>query len=154
MRPDRRVLRHVRHIAFVTAAGIAREIDDDGQIAGVICAGKTALVTRPFKMIVADVIGASLEQRHGHRHFQRLAHHLDVAVEQLVLQVLGTGRDDDLAAGEQGRNQISEGLAGAGAGFGHQYGVFADRGGDSVGHFDLAFAYAKTLHCLCQRTAV
>ena len=61
--------------------------------------------------MVADVIGAALQQRHGHRHFQRIAHRRNVAAEQLVLQRLGAGGDDHLAAGEQGRHQISKGLA-------------------------------------------
>jgi hypothetical protein len=43
-----------------------------------------------------------------------------VAVEELVLQGLGAGGDDDLAAGQQRRHQVGEGLAGAGAGLGHQ----------------------------------
>jgi hypothetical protein len=70
---------------------------------------------------VADVVGAALEQRDRHRHLQRGAHRRQVAVEELVLQGLGAGGDDHLAAREQRRHQVGEGLAGAGAGLGHQH---------------------------------
>ena len=62
--------------------------------------------------------------------------------EQLVLQRLGAGRDDDLAAGEQRRHEVGEGLAGAGAGFGEQGRALGDRLRDRLGHRQLLGAKA------------
>jgi hypothetical protein len=71
-------------------------------------------------MMVADVVRAALEERERHRELERVAHERQVALEELVLQRLRAGGDDHLAAVEQGRHEIRERLAGAGAGFGDQ----------------------------------
>ena len=60
-------------------------------------------------------MAASLEQCHRHRRLQRIAHHRQVFLEQLVLQVLRAGGNDHLAARKQRGHQIGEGLASAGA---------------------------------------
>ena len=73
---------------------------------------------------------------------ERLAHRRQVAVEELVLQRLGAGRDDHLAAGEQRRHEIGEGLAGAGAGLGHQHAAAFDRLDDRLRHLELLRARA------------
>ena len=96
-------------------------------------------------VMVTDVVGAAFEQRDGDRHFERLAHDRDVAVEQLVLQGLGAGRNDDLAARQQRGHEISEGFAGAGARLCYEHGIFLDRMRHRARHFELAFAHAKAV---------
>jgi len=99
----------------------------------------------------ADVIGPPLQQRNPGRRLQRLADHWQVLVEQLVLQGLGTGRDDHLAARTQRRHQVGEGLARAGAGLGDKNRTAVDGGGDAFGHLDLLLAYAIAVDGLGQR---
>ena len=76
--------------------------------------------------------------------FKRVAHERQVALEQLVLQRLGAGGHDHLAAVEQRRHEIGEGLAGAGAGFGDQRAAPRDRLGDGFGHRELLRAKTKS----------
>src|SRR3989304_5686935 len=93
-------------------------------------------------MIVAHIVCAPLEQRHRHRRLQRIAHHRQVFLEQLVLQVLRAGRDDHLAAGEQRGNQIGESLAGAGARLDTESdGMFKTR--EDIRHLGKIKQYAK-----------
>ena len=56
---------------------------------------------------------------------------------ELILEGLGARRQDDLACGEQRRDEIGEGLAGAGARFADQHGVVPDRPGHAIRHFHL-----------------
>ena len=83
----------------------ARERDDLRQVARVLARGQAALGGGALEVVVADVVGAALEQRERHRQRQRVAHERQVALEELVLQRLGAGRDDDLAAVEQRRER-------------------------------------------------
>ena len=104
------------------------------------------LRARAPQAVEADVVGAALEQRRARARGERLAHRRQVAVEQLVLQRLGAGRDDDLAAGEQRRHQVGEGLAGAGAGLGDQHAVALDRLVDRLRHLELLRAQLEARH--------
>ena len=76
----------------------ARERDDLRQMPRILARGQPAFARRALEMMVADVVRAALEQRERDRHRQRVAHQRQVALEELVLQRLGAGRDDDLAA--------------------------------------------------------
>ena len=100
-----------------------------------------------LEMVVADVVGAALEQRERHRDTQRIAHERQVALEQLVLQRLGAGGDDHLAAVEQRGNEIGEGLAGAGAGFGDQLPTRRDGRAPRPRHRQLLRAEAEARQC-------
>ena len=120
----------------------------------VLARGQAALGGGALQMMVADIVRAALEQRERHRELQRIAHERQVALEQLVLQRLGAGGDDHLAAVEQRGNEIREGLAGAGAGFGDQCGPPADRGGNGIGHGQLLRAKAEARKRAGQHAAV
>ena len=104
-------------------------------------------------MVVADVVGTALEQRHRNRRAQRRAHGWNVAQEQLVLQVLGAGRDDGLAAPQQRRHQVGERLAGAGARFGNQGFLVRNGLGDRLGHLGLRAARAESADRRRERAA-
>jgi len=73
-----------------------------------------------------------------------MAHQGQVLVEELVLQGLGAGGNDHLAARGQGRHQIGKGLAGAGAGFGDEHRLFPDGRGDARRHLHLLATHMKT----------
>ena len=49
--------------------------------------------------------------RRLYRYLQRIAHYRHVAAEQLILQGLGAGGNNRLAARQQRRQQIGNGLA-------------------------------------------
>ena len=78
----------------------------------------------------------------------------EVALEQLVLQRLGPGGDDHLAAVEQRRDEVGEGLAGAGARFGDQPAALADRVRHRLRHRELLLAEAEAGQGTRERSAV
>ncbi len=121
-RPDRRVFRDVGQRAAIAGFRRARERDDPGKVPRILARGQPAVGGGALQMMVADIVRAALEQRERDRELQRIANERQVALEQLVLQRLGAGGDDHLAAVEQRGNEIREGLARAGAGFGDQCG--------------------------------
>ena len=135
--PDRGILRHVGDLALVAARRCAHEGLDPLHIADVGARRERRLRRRPRQMMVADIVAAALEQGNGDRDAQRIAHQRQVALIELVLQRLGPGGNDHLAAGKQGGNQIGEGLAGAGPGFGEQLAARLDGERDRLGHRDL-----------------
>ena len=64
-------------------------------------------------------------------------HERQVALEELVLQRLGAGGDDHLAAVQERGDEIRERLAGAGAGLGDQRAAPGDGRRDGIGHREL-----------------
>src|SRR3546814_2584753 len=58
---------------------------------------------------------------------------LQVAVVELVLQRAGAGGDDGLQPRQQRRDEVGEGLAGAGAGLGQQHALPVERIGNGDG---------------------
>ena len=150
-RPDRRVLRDLREVALVAARAVPGEGSDDRQVACIIPGRKTPGMLRALEVVVAYVVRAPLQQRDRHGHFQRLTHDLDIAIEQLVLERLGAGRNDVLAARKQRRNEVCESLPGAGPRFGDQHRVFFDGVGHGARHLDLPLAHAEAPDRLRQR---
>ena len=112
-RPDRRVFRHAREFGLVAGARDLRETDDLLQMRRILAGRQAAAVGGALQVVVTQVVRAPLEHRDRHRHRERVAHGRDVALEKLVLQMLGAGRDDDLAAPQHRRHEIRVGLAGA-----------------------------------------
>ncbi len=139
-RPDRRVLGHLRELGAIAAAGRQREALDRAQMHRVLARHEATVVARAGEMLVADVVGASLQQRDGDGRPQRRADQRDVLAKQLVLQRLRAGRHDHLAAPQHRRHEIRERLAGPGAGLGDQRPAALDGIGDGLGHLDLAIA--------------
>ena len=153
-RPDAGVLGDVGQLAAVAGLARAGERDDLRQVAGVVARRQPAVRRRALQMVVADVIGATLEQRQRGRRTQRVADQRQVALIELVLQRLGAGRDDDLPAVEQRGNQVGEGLAGAGAGLGDQRAPRRDRVGHCGGHRQLLVPVAEAGQLPGQRPAL
>jgi hypothetical protein len=105
----------------------ARERDDLRQVPCVVARRQPALGGRALEVVMTDVVRAAFEQRDRDRQLQRVAHERQVALEELVLQCLGAGGHDHLAAVQQCRDEIGEGLAGAGAGLGDERAAPGDR---------------------------
>ena len=78
---------------------------------------------RRFELIEpvqAQVVRAPLHVGRGERDAERVAQRRNVLEEDLLLQILGAGRDQHALAAEDRRDEVGERLAGAGAGFGEQ----------------------------------
>ena len=88
---------------------------------------------RLFEPVLAQVIGAALQQRRRHADAERIAHARQVAEVQLVLQRAGAGGNDRLLPRQQRRDQVGIGLAGAGAGLGEQYATLPEGLRDGLG---------------------
>ena len=97
------------------------------------------LTAQGVELVPAEIVGAALHIADAQRAEQRLEEG-DVLEEELLLQVLGSGRDDDAAARAQGGEQIGEGLAGAGPGLDDQVAVFVEGALDGLCHLQLPAA--------------
>ena len=130
--------------------GLGEDRDAAG-VGGILAGQETTVGDGVLQVVGADVVGPALQQRDLDRRLQRVADHWQVLVEQLVLQGLGAGRHDHLAARLQRRHQVGERLARAGAGLGNEHRLAVDGGGDALGHFKLLTAHAITADGLSQR---
>jgi hypothetical protein len=142
-RPDRGVLRNVGELPAITGGGRAREGNDLRQVPRIVAREEPPVGFRPREMVMAHVVRPALEQRERDRCLQRVAHQRQVALEELVLQRLRAGGDDDLAAVQESGHEIRERLAGSRAGLGDQRGTTLDRVGDGVRHRQLLRTEAK-----------
>ena len=118
--PDTGILRHRIQFHAIAVAGQPRPGPDFGQIAYCFAAGEARLLFGQIQSVQTQIIRAALEQGLLRVQLQRGANLRQIAMEELILQGLGTGGDDDPAIAQQCRDQIGKGLAGAGAGFDHQ----------------------------------
>ena len=102
-------------------------------------AGQDGLVAQGEELVAAEVVGAALHVADAQLAEQGFEEG-NVAEEELVLQGLGAGGDDDALAGAEGGQQIGEGFAGAGAGFDDEVAALGEGALDGLGHFELAGA--------------
>ncbi|MNS77838.1 hypothetical protein D3C72_1114290 [compost metagenome] len=145
--PDVGVFRHLGKIAAVTRFGDAREHLDLAQLLDFGARLQGAFVAlQAFKVIVANVVAAALEQGGGDGRGQRGAHARQIAREQLVLQRAGAGGNQHLAALDEGGHQIGPGLADTGARFGHERGAVLDGVADGLRQFHLRRAWLVAGH--------
>ena len=141
--PDGGIFRHFTEAAFVTGFTGTRIALNQLQVFDLVASDQagTLILHHAFQMIMANIIGPAFEQRHGDWRLQRSPHGRDIAVEKLILQGFGSGRDDDLATCEQGRHQVRKGLACPSAGLSDENGVCRDGVGYCLGHFVLLCAH-------------
>src|SRR5262245_22644681 len=121
-RPDRILLADVGELDDVTVPRDGSPGLDARQQLRYIAANATrpGLLRRKLQAMPAEVVRASLEQRHPDRAPERGAYRRQVAVIELVLQSARAGRDDHASAREEHRHEVSVGLARAGAGLDDQ----------------------------------
>ena len=135
--PGRGVLRNAFGLGAIAAGAGFGKAGDPGQPGGIVAVSEAPVGEVALQMVMADIVGAAFQQRHPDRRFQCLARSRQVTMKQLILQGLGPGGDHHLAARQQGGNQIGQGLAGAGSGFGQQHAVVRDGALDCLGHGQL-----------------
>ena len=152
--PHAGVFRHALELGTVTRCRRAHALDDDAQILHIVARTQARLRLCTFQMVMAHVVGAAFKQGNRNRGLQRAPHSGDVAVKQLILQILGAGREDHLATGQQRRHQIGDGLAGAGTGLqnGHAFGF--DGSLHRLGHLKLARTKFKAGNRLGERAGL
>ena len=109
-------------------------------------AGEERLVAQGVELVAAEIVGAALHVADLQRAEQRFEEG-DVLEEELLLQILGAGGDDDallaLAGEAQRGQQIGEGLAGAGAGFDDEVALVREGAFDGSRHLVLAGRCSK-----------
>src|SRR6185312_15506444 len=100
LRPDRRILGDVGKVRSVAGRADVREPLDLPELRGLLAGVETAFGPGAPQTVKANIVRATLEKRGARAGSKRLPHRRQVAVEELILQRLGAGRDDHLAAGE------------------------------------------------------
>ena len=88
----------------------------------------------------AEVVGAAFQQGGLGGDARDARRQRQVVGPQLVLEGLGGGADDGAVPGAQDRNEVGEGLAGAGVGFDDAAPALIHDAVDELGHLDLAGA--------------
>ena len=131
------MLRNINALTFIAGLADLGKTDNTTGIRSIGAREKATVGQRTFKVIVADIIGAPLEQGDAYRRAQCLAHDRNILSEKLILEVLGAGRDDHFAARAYRRHQVGEGFARPRARFGNQYRIGSNRRGDAFGHIEL-----------------
>ncbi len=102
-------------------------------------ARQNRLIAQRDQLVAAEIVGAALHVADAQAAQQRFEKR-NVAEEELILQRLGAGGDDDALAGAQRGQQVGEGLAGAGAGLDDQVAALGEGALDGLGHLELAGA--------------
>ena len=151
--PDGSIFRHLAQAALVATFGDIGVAFDELEILDLFAANKAGppFLQRSLQMIMANVIRPAFQQRHGNRRLQRRAHGRNITIEQLVLQGLGAGGDDDFPATQQRGNEVGKCFAGAGAGFRDQDRICRDGFGNRLRHLQLLRARTVPGHCARQR---
>ena len=89
------------------------------------------------QLVAAQIVGAAFhvaDAQLAEQGFEKG----NVAEEELVLQRLGAGRNNDALAGAQGGQQVGKGFAGARAGLDNQVAALGEGALHGLGHFQLA----------------
>lgn len=138
---------HVAELGAPTPGHDALELGD------LLGAGKPGFTTRLLGAVLAQIIGASLEQRTAQTDAERGAHARQIAMEELVLQRARAGGDDGLQPGQQRRHQIRIGLARAGTGLGQQHVALFEGLGNGAGQAQLRGTWRERVELARQRPA-
>lgn len=120
-RQQRRVVGQGFEFGHVAGLGAPAPGHDALELRDLFGRGKARLTARLLGAVLAQIVGAALQQRATQAHAQRGAHARQIAMEQLILQRARAGGNDGLEPGQQRRHQIGVGLAGAGAGLCQQH---------------------------------
>ncbi len=148
------IVRHARKFIQVAAVGPPQPCSHVMQLRD-LAPGESGVVAfhKALQAVQAQVVCTPLEQRHPDGYPQRPAHHGQVTIEKLVLQILGPGGHDHPASRQQRRNQIGKGLAGPGAGLDDQCVAAVQGAGNGLGHVLLLRPDHKPVETNGQRAA-
>ena len=102
---------------------------------------RVRLHLRRVEAAEAEVVAAALHQHRAEVERQRLLEERQVLADELFLEADGVRRDDDLQIllrrRHDGRDEVREALADAGAGLDEQFLLVFDGSGDRLGHVEL-----------------
>ncbi len=107
-----------------------------------------------LKAMEAQVVRAAFHQRRRERDAQRLAQCRQILEEDLFLKILGAGGHQRALPAEDRGDEVREGLARAGTGFGEQRAAALDDAAHGRGHLPLPVARLEAGERLRQRTRV
>ncbi len=117
---------------------------DGAVVLDLLQAAEHGLIGKVIKLFAAQIVVAPLHVADVELAFavgeKRLLEKRDILMEELFLQILGSGRNDDSLAGANDGHQVGQSLARAGAGFDDQVTLFFQRLLDSLRHLQLSAA--------------
>ena len=117
---------------------------DGAVVLDLLQAAEHGLIGQVVELLAAQIVVASLHVADFELAFavgkKRLLEKRDIFMEELFLQILGSGRNDDALAGANDRHQVGQRLARAGAGFDDQVTLFFQRLLDGLRHLQLSAA--------------
>ena len=137
--PEMAVLGQLRQLRAIAGLGGLLPVADDAEVVDLFQPIQHRLVGEVVKLLAAEIIAAPLHVADA-QLAQVLLQEGDVLEEELLLQGLGAGRDDDALAGADDRQQIGQRFAGAGPGFDDQVAPLLQRLLDRFGHLQLSAA--------------
>ena len=117
--PQMAVLGQLGQLGAVAGLGRLLPIADDAEVVDLLQPVQHRLVGEVVELLAAQIIAAALHVADA-QLAQVLPQEGNVLEEELLLQGLGAGGDDDALAGANDRQQVRQRLAGAGAGLDDQ----------------------------------
>jgi len=135
--PESAGLGQVVELGAIAGFGLFLPLGDLAVLVDLLKPGENGLILQGDQLVAAEVVGAALHIADAQVAEQGFEEG-NIAEEELVLERLGAGRDDDALAGAQGRKQVGERFAGAGAGLDDQVAMLAEGALHGLGHLQLA----------------
>ena len=132
-------LRQFGQLGAIAGLGRLLPVADDVELVDLLQPVQHRLVGQVVKLLAAEIIAAPFHVADA-QLAQMLLQERNVFEEELLLQRLRAGRDDDALARANDRQQIGQRLSGAGAGFDDQVPPFLQCLLDGFGHLQLAAA--------------
>ena len=114
--PQMAVLRQVGQLGAVAGFGRLLPVADDAELVDLLQPVQHRLRGEVVELLAAEIIAAALHVADA-QLAEMLAQERNVFEEELLLQGLGAGGDDDALARANDRQQVRQRLAGAGARF-------------------------------------
>ena len=151
LRPERQVVGQLVDLGAVPGLGDLGPGVDQREVHAIDVGAQRRRFLEDLVALQAEVVAAALHARGRERHRQHAGEQRQILGEDLLLQVLGAGRDDHALAAQDRRHEVGERLAGAGAGLDEEHAAVLERVGDRRGHAALAVARLEGDERLRQR---
>src|ERR1039457_1168900 len=147
--PQMAVLRQFGQLRAVAAFGGLLPVADDAELADLFQSVQQRLSGEVVELLAAEIIAAALHVADA-QFAEMLAQKRNVFEEELLLQGLGAGRNDDAFAGTDYRQQVGQRLASTGAGFDDQVAALLQRLLHRLRHLKLPAAEFVRRMSTCQ----
>src|SRR4051794_13339638 len=151
LRPERKILGQVIHLGAIAGLGLARPVVDHLDRDGILARSDRRAVAQRVELVQAEIIATSFHVRGGERYAKRVAENREVLEEDLLLQVLRAGRDENPVAAENRGDQIRERLASAGTRLGEEDAAVREHVRYRGGHGELRWTRFESLERSRQR---